>query len=38
MSEKKRATDGSSNGVGSDLKKVDEYVLGPKDYEEKFQN
>lgn len=34
MSEKKRATVGSSKGVGSDLKKVDEYVLGPKDYEE----
>lgn len=27
MSERKRAT-------GSDLKKIDEYVLGPKDYEE----
>ena len=34
MSEKKRAIVGSSKGVGSDLKKVDEYVLGPKDYEE----
>jgi uncharacterized protein (DUF4415 family) len=34
MSEKKRATVGSSKGIGSDLKKVDEYVLGPKDYAE----
>jgi uncharacterized protein (DUF4415 family) len=34
MSEKKRATVESSKGIGSDLKKVDEYVLGPKDYKE----
>lgn len=34
MSEKKRATVGSSKAIGSDLKKVDAYVLGPKDYEE----
>ena len=33
MSEKKRATRRSSKGR-SDLKKVDAYVLGPKDYEE----
>ncbi|MGD0026629.1 MAG: hypothetical protein ABSC37_18745 [Xanthobacteraceae bacterium] len=34
MSAKKRATDKSSKAIGSDLKKVDAYVLGPKDYEE----
>jgi uncharacterized protein (DUF4415 family) len=34
MSGKKRATDSTSRQIGSDLKKVDEYVLGPKDYEE----
>ena len=33
MSEKKRATHRSSKDR-SDLKKVDAYVLGPKDYEE----
>ena len=32
MSEKKRVK--SSKIIGSDLKKIDEYVLGPKDYEE----
>ena len=34
MSGKKRATPSKSKATGSDLKKVDEYVLGPKDYEE----
>lgn len=34
MSEKKRATLRTSKPLGSDLKKVDRYVLGPKDYEE----
>jgi uncharacterized protein (DUF4415 family) len=34
MSGKKRATVKNSKAIGSDLKKVDEYVLGPKDYEE----
>ena len=34
MSEKRRATRRKSQPVGSDLKKIDEYVLGPKDYEE----
>jgi uncharacterized protein (DUF4415 family) len=33
MSGKKRATARSSK-IGSDLNKVDAYVLGPKDYEE----
>jgi hypothetical protein len=32
MSGKKRVK--SSKTIGSDLKKIDEYVLGPKDYEE----
>lgn len=32
MSGKKRAK--SSKIIGSNLKKIDEYVLGPKDYEE----
>ena len=34
MSRKKRATVATSKPIGSDLKKVDAYVLGPKDYEE----
>jgi uncharacterized protein (DUF4415 family) len=34
MSERKRATGKKSKALGSDLKKVDAYVLGPKDYEE----
>ena len=34
MSGKKRATVGSSRPIGSDMEKVDAYVLGPKDYEE----
>jgi len=34
MTAKKRATVATSNPIGSDLKKVDEYVLGPKDYDE----
>jgi uncharacterized protein (DUF4415 family) len=34
MSGKKRATVTTSKPIGSDLKKVDTYVLGPKDYEE----
>ena len=34
MSVKARATRKKSQPAGSDLKKVDEYVLGPKDYEE----
>ena len=34
MSGKRRATVGSSRRIGSDMEKVDAYVLGPKDYEE----
>jgi uncharacterized protein (DUF4415 family) len=34
MSGKKRATVRSPKAIGSDLRKVDAYVLGPKDYEE----
>jgi uncharacterized protein (DUF4415 family) len=34
MTGKKRATVATSKTTGSDLKKVDEYILGPKDYEE----
>ena len=34
MTGKKRATRNTSKRIGSDLKKVDAYVLGPKDYEE----
>jgi uncharacterized protein (DUF4415 family) len=34
MSGKKRATVKNSKPTGSNLKKVDAYVLGPKDYEE----
>src|SRR5579872_2198591 len=34
MSAKKRNTEASSRLGSSDMKKVDEYVLGPKDYEE----
>lgn len=34
MTGKKRATAKNSKIIGSDLKKVDAYVLGPKDYEE----
>jgi len=34
MTGKKRATRATSKPIGSDLKKVDAYVLGPKDYEE----
>ena len=34
MSGKKRNTVPNLKRVGSDMKKVDEYVLGPKDYEE----
>src|ERR1700739_3209572 len=34
MTAKKRATLFTSKRIRSDLKKVDEYVLGPKDYEE----
>jgi uncharacterized protein (DUF4415 family) len=34
MSERKRGTGKKSKAVGSDLRKVDAYVLGPKDYEE----
>jgi hypothetical protein len=34
MSGKKRNTGSSSKATGSDLKKIDSYVLGPKDYEE----
>ena len=34
MTGKKRATVATSKMIGSDLKKVDEYILGPKDYEE----
>jgi|SRR5579862_1836415 len=34
MTGKKRATRNTSKPIGSDLKKVDTYVLGAKDYEE----
>ena len=34
MSVKKSSTVRNLKRVGSDMKKVDEYVLGPKDYEE----
>lgn len=34
MSAKKSSTARNSKRVGSDMKKVDEYVLGPSDYEE----
>jgi uncharacterized protein (DUF4415 family) len=34
MTGKKRATRNISKRIGSDLKKADAYVLGPKDYEE----
>jgi uncharacterized protein (DUF4415 family) len=34
MTGKKRAMVNTSKAIGSDLKKVDAYVLGPKDYEE----
>lgn len=34
MPAKKRNTAPSSRPTGSDLKKIDAYVLGPKDYEE----
>lgn len=34
MSGKRRATVKNSKAIGSGLKKVDAYVLGPKDYEE----
>ena len=34
MNAKKRATVNTTKTIGSDLKKVDAYVLGPKDYEE----
>ena len=34
MSESKRSSEGKSRKLGSDLKKVDAYVLGPKDYED----
>ncbi len=34
MSRRRRVTAKNSKPIGSDLKKVDEYVLGPKDYEE----
>lgn len=34
MTEKKRATRNISKRIGSDLKKIDAYVLRPKDYEE----
>jgi uncharacterized protein (DUF4415 family) len=34
MSGKKRATGRNSKAIGSDLKRVDAHVLGPKDYEE----
>ena len=34
MSGKKRNTAPSFKRIGSDMKKVDAYVLGPKDYEE----
>ncbi len=34
MAANKRTTAGRYKKIGSDLKKVDAYVLGPKDYEE----
>ncbi len=34
MNGNKRATANNSRPIGSDMKKVDAYVLGPKDYEE----
>ena len=34
MSGKRRATAGRSKPTRSDLKKIDEYVLGPQDYQE----
>jgi uncharacterized protein (DUF4415 family) len=34
MSGKKRNTAESYRRIGNDMKKIDEYVLGPKDYEE----
>jgi len=34
MTAKRKSTPRKSKPVGSDLKKVDAYVLGPKDYEE----
>lgn len=34
MNGEKRATARSSQAIGSDLKKVDAYVLGPRDYED----
>jgi uncharacterized protein (DUF4415 family) len=34
MTGKKRVTPASSGPTKSELKKIDEYVLGPKDYEE----
>jgi uncharacterized protein (DUF4415 family) len=34
MTGKRKSTQRKSKPVGSDLKKVDAYVLGPKDYEE----
>jgi len=34
MTGKKRGTVAASKAVGSNLKKVDEYVVGPKDYED----
>ena len=34
MSARKSSTARNLKRVGSDMKKVDEYVLGPKDYEE----
>ena len=34
MTGKRKSTPRKSKPVGSDLKKVDAYVLGPKDYEE----
>ncbi len=34
MAAKKKSTAPRSKPVGSDMKKVDAYVLGPKDYEE----
>lgn len=34
MTARKRATPASSGPTKSDLKRIDEYVLGPKDYKE----
>lgn len=34
MSARKNSTAKNSKRVGSDMKKVDKYVLGPRDYEE----